>query len=66
MAKTFDIMFSDLIPKARKKLFKFIGFEKPEDGNYHIYPLATISPEDVLLYREVQKKELKHRRKNNG
>lgn len=55
--KEFDIKFSDLIPETRKKLFKFFNFKNLSDGKYRIFPIATISREDIVIYQERQGRE---------
>ena len=57
MEKTFDIFLGDLVPETKKEILKFLKIEKPEDGNFDIFPLATITSQDVEEFnQEVRKK----------
>jgi hypothetical protein len=58
MENSFDIFFSDLVPKTQKEILKFVKLEKPEDGNFDVFPLTTISSRDVKEFN----KEVNERR----
>ena len=40
---TFDIFWQDLTPECQERLEDFLG---GENGNYDVFPLATIEKED--------------------
>lgn len=42
MTKTFEIYWQDLTPKAQQELFDFLG---GENGNYDVFPIATLEIE---------------------
>lgn len=50
--KSFDVFFSDLVPKTQKEALKFLKIAKPEDGNFDIFPLATITSQDVEEFNQ--------------
>lgn len=56
MKKSFDIYFGDLVPKTQKEILKFLKLEKPKDGNFDIFPLTTIYPEDIEEFNEEVRK----------
>ncbi len=58
MENSFDIFFGDLVPKTQKEILKFLKLEKPEDGNFDVFPLTTISSRDVKEFN----KEVNERR----
>ena len=41
--KYFEIFWGDLTPEAQKRLYEFLG---GENGNYDVFPIATIEQED--------------------
>ncbi len=43
MRKHFEIFWDDLTPEAQKRLYEFLG---GENGNYDVFPIATIEQED--------------------
>lgn len=45
--KELEIYFSDLTEDAQKKVLKFMGLEKPSDGNYEYNPIFVLpKPEE--------------------
>jgi hypothetical protein len=40
-----ELFVDDLKPKVAKRLLQALGCEKPEDGNYDVFPLYTIEVE---------------------
>jgi len=38
----FEIMFSDLIPEAQKKLLRAFHVRSPEDMNWDVVPISVI------------------------
>lgn len=59
--KSFDVFFGDLIPKTQKEVLKFLKIGKPEDGNFDIFPLVSITSQDVEEFnQEVRKKNGKN------
>lgn len=41
--KSFEIYIQDLIPETQEKLIEFLG---GENGNYDVFPLATLNIEE--------------------
>ena len=41
--RTFEIYFEDLTPDKQQELIEFLG---GENGNYDVFPLATLEIED--------------------
>lgn len=41
--KTFEIYFQDLTPAKQQELIEFLG---GENGNYDVFPIATLEVED--------------------
>ena len=42
--ETFEIYWTDLMPDCQNKLFEFLG---GENGNYDVFPIATICGEEA-------------------
>ena len=43
----FEIYFEDLTEEAQKRFLVFMGFKDESDGNYDVFPIASIpKPED--------------------
>ena len=38
----FDILFEDLMPETQERLLKFMGLDRPEEGNFDIAPLCVL------------------------
>ena len=38
----FQIYFSDLTPSAQNRFLKFQKLEKPQDGNFDVYPITEV------------------------
>ena len=48
MEESFEIYFNDLNEETQKAFLEFMGMTDSKEGNYDIFPLATISKgEDV-------------------
>lgn len=45
MTKTFEIYWQDLTEKAQKELLEFLD---GDNGNYDVFPIATLEVEDDL------------------
>jgi hypothetical protein len=54
--KAMDIFFHDLVPETQKEVLKFMGLETPEDGNYDVFPLTTITVDDIGEFNSAIKK----------
>ena len=39
---TFEIYFSDLTEQAQKEFLEVAGLQSAEDGNYDVFPIATL------------------------
>lgn len=57
MEKSFDIFFGDLVPETKKEILKFLEIKKPEDGNFDVFPLTTITLQDVEEFNQEVKKK---------
>ena len=48
LEESFEIYFNDLHEEAQKAFLEFMGITDPKEGNYDVFPLATIPKgEDV-------------------
>ena len=56
MERTFNIFFSDLVPKSQKEVLMFLGLKEEKDGNLDVFPLTVISQEDEEEFKEAKKK----------
>jgi len=54
--RTFNIFFSDLVPKSQKEVLMFLGLKEEKDGNLDVFPLTVISQEDEEEFKEAKKK----------
>lgn len=67
--ETFEIMFDDLSEDAKKRFLAFMRFKDSSDGNYDIYPIATVEVESEVLEenakeaKEEERKEEREERK---
>lgn len=53
--KSMDIFFQDLVPETQKEVLKFMGLDTPEDGNYNVFPLTSITVGDIEEFNDVVK-----------
>lgn len=45
--KTFEIYYKDLTPEAKRRFLEFAGVANAEEGNYDVFPIATVDLEDT-------------------
>ena len=70
MTESFEIMFNDLTEDAKKRFLSFMRIKSELDGNFDVYPIATVEVQTEVLEEneketkaQEREKERKERRK---